>query len=89
MLVSFKEPSVLVRVWNTMLICFFPQVVIPPSLRNDDKTFGDLACEYREKLLKAMAGKGDQSASSYRARTLLGLGLCEVRRETLGVTWGV
>ncbi|CAJ1433292.1 unnamed protein product [Effrenium voratum] len=51
------------------------------EIENDDKTFGDLACEYREKLLKAMAGKGDPSASSYRARTLLGLGLCEVRRE--------
>ena len=28
-----------------------------------------------------MAGKGDSGASHYRVRTLLGLGLCEVKRE--------
>lgn len=42
---------------------------------------GEQACENREKLLKAMAGKGDSGASNYRVRTLLGLGLCEVKKE--------
>ncbi|CAE7240503.1 unnamed protein product [Symbiodinium natans] len=50
------------------------------DIENDENPHSDAACESREKLLKAMAGKGDSSASSYRARTLLGCGLCEVKK---------
>jgi len=51
------------------------------DIEGDENLYGDLACENREKLLKSMAGKGDSSASSFRARTLMGLGLCEVKKE--------
>jgi len=50
------------------------------DIENDENPHSDAACESREKLLKAMAGKGDSSASSYRARTLLGCGLCEMKK---------
>eukprot|EP00439_Symbiodinium_sp_Y106_P069357 s1667_g11.t3 len=50
------------------------------DIENDENPHSDAACESREKLLKAMAGKGDSSASSYRARTLLGCGLCELKK---------
>ncbi|CAE7699433.1 unnamed protein product [Symbiodinium pilosum] len=50
------------------------------DIENDENPHSEAACESREKLLKAMAGKGDASASSYRARTLLGCGLCEVKK---------
>jgi len=51
------------------------------DIESDENLYGEQACENREKLLKAMAGKGDSGASNYRVRTLLGLGLCEVKKE--------
>ncbi|CAK9032177.1 Hypothetical protein (Fragment) [Durusdinium trenchii] len=51
------------------------------DVESDENSYGDVTCETREKLLKAMAGKGDSTAGSYRARTLLGLGLCELKKE--------
>eukprot|EP00930_Biecheleria_cincta_P003943 TRINITY_DN104849_c0_g1_i1.p1 TRINITY_DN104849_c0_g1~~TRINITY_DN104849_c0_g1_i1.p1 ORF type:complete len:678 (-),score=221.65 TRINITY_DN104849_c0_g1_i1:43-2076(-) len=51
------------------------------DIEADDNTHGEQACENREKLLKLMAGKGDPGAAEYRARTLLGLGLCELKKE--------
>ncbi|CAE7778122.1 unnamed protein product [Symbiodinium necroappetens] len=50
------------------------------DIENDENPHSDAACESREKLLKAMVGKGDSSASNYRARTLLGCGLCEMKK---------
>mmetsp|Transcript_49747 Transcript_49747/g.89333 ORF Transcript_49747/g.89333 Transcript_49747/m.89333 type:complete len:677 (-) Transcript_49747:61-2091(-) len=55
------------------------------DIESDDKAHSDLACENREKLLKLMAGKGDKGASDYRARVLLGLGLCEFKKENFAM----
>jgi len=52
------------------------------DIESDESPHSDLSCENREKLLKHMAGKGDKGASDYRARVLLGLGLCEFKRES-------
>lgn len=51
------------------------------DIENDDAVHGDASCEAREKLLKKMAGKGEKDAADHRARVLLGLGLCEFRKE--------
>eukprot|EP00442_Polarella_glacialis_P025915 CAMPEP_0115111094 /NCGR_PEP_ID=MMETSP0227-20121206/39809_1 /TAXON_ID=89957 /ORGANISM="Polarella glacialis, Strain CCMP 1383" /LENGTH=709 /DNA_ID=CAMNT_0002510343 /DNA_START=67 /DNA_END=2196 /DNA_ORIENTATION=- len=50
------------------------------DIESDEQVYSDLACENREKLLKWMAGKGDQGAGEYRARTLQGMGMCEMRK---------
>jgi len=42
--------------------------------------YGDTACNTREKLLKAMAGKGDAGAADQRTRVLLGISLCEFKK---------
>lgn len=71
-----------------------PQKMEPPKwlddtgkdLFNDLETedlntfYGAAACETREKLLKAMAGKGDRDAADHRSRVLLGLSLCEMKK---------
>jgi len=55
--------------------------VLFSDIEADENTHSDLACENREKLLKLMAGKRDQGASDYIARTFLGLGLCEFKKQ--------
>jgi hypothetical protein len=51
------------------------------DIEDEQAYYGDNACESRAKLLKLMAGEGGQEASQHRARVLLGLGLCEYRKQ--------
>jgi len=71
-----------------------PQKMAPPKwlddegkdlftdLEADENPYNEAACETREKLLKKMAGKGDKDASEHRARVLIGLGLCELKKAS-------
>lgn len=50
------------------------------EVNDEEHWFGDAACDGREKLLKAMAGKSERDAADHRVRVLLHLGLCEYRK---------
>lgn len=51
------------------------------DVEQEEEHLSSNACEWREKLLKLMMGKGDQDAGAHRSRVLHHLGLCEMKKK--------
>ncbi|CAK0789700.1 unnamed protein product, partial [Prorocentrum cordatum] len=59
------------------------------DIEAEENYFGNVACEHREKLLKLMSqqsANAGKDAPEYRARTLLGIALCEYRKGNFAMS---